>query len=104
MQSRLLTIGGPRQNLNEGPLIFFLICHPLPFYNLYFLILYSLGNEMYNIFWMMSQAATVDIIDSDAASESRDWYKNLIRKNMIDFGFAGWMAGDNKASPFPISK
>lgn len=38
---------------------------------------------------------TVDVWNSDAVS----WYKNIIKKNMLEFGFSGWMADFGEYTP-----
>jgi hypothetical protein len=45
------------------------------------------------------QAVTVDLVDSNTTSESRIWYKDLIKRNLIEFGFSGWMADFGEYSP-----
>ena len=47
--------------------------------------------------------ATVDIIkpspDCNCINTARNWYKDLMKKNLIDFGFAGWMADFGEYTP-----
>ncbi len=47
--------------------------------------------------------ATVDIItpapDCNCINLARDWYKQLMKTNLIDFGFAGWMADFGEYTP-----
>lgn len=38
---------------------------------------------------------TVDVWNSEAV----DWYKNIIKKNMLELGFAGWMADFGEYTP-----
>jgi len=46
---------------------------------------------------------TVDIIrpsyDCNCINTARTWYKNLIQENLINFGFAGWMADFGEYTP-----
>jgi len=47
--------------------------------------------------------ATVDVVevpqDCNCINTARIWYKDLIKKNLIDFGFAGWMADFGEYTP-----
>jgi len=47
--------------------------------------------------------ATVDITevpqDCNCINTARIWYKDLIKQNLIDFGFAGWMADFGEYTP-----
>ena len=46
---------------------------------------------------------TVDIIrpspDCNCINVGRGWYKDLMKKNLVDFGFAGWMADFGEYTP-----
>lgn len=47
--------------------------------------------------------ATVDVVrpapDCNCINTARMWFKNVIKENMIDFGFAGWMADFGEYTP-----
>lgn len=60
------------------------------------------GNQLLEDFGQFT-VGTVDIIkpapDCNCLNTARMWYKNLIQENLINFGFAGWMADFGEYTP-----
>jgi len=60
------------------------------------------GNQLLQDFGHFN-VGTVDIIspsyDCNCINTARSWYKELIKENMINFGFAGWMADFGEYTP-----
>ncbi len=48
----------------------------------------------------MSQVATVDLIEpSSGSNPAREFYKDLMRTNLLDLGIKGWMADFGEYTP-----
>ena len=46
------------------------------------------------------QVATIDLITPESGlSAAKDFYKNMMKTNMIDLGISGWMADFGEYTP-----